>query len=454
MASPPPPAFALAALPTSSAPSSAFFAPPLTTSRPTSRPHSATRHTIRAVHPPNKAPPPASSTASKAIAAFAAASILLSAPSLPPAAHAPFVAPPFVAPAHAARGAKGGGASFLSASGDVNKDPESLLRWSLPISNKPVRELQTELEAAVTDLRGLKWAKVDNHVKAASRLLNNQTNKILVAVPAAARDDASAVLASAADRLHDVEAAVTDKSTDKLTKACKDVLGDIGRVEEMMVAKFPFQVPDEFSNLPQLKGRATVEMLVKKDGDEPFDIEGTIFKEGKMTLVLDGYSAPISAGSFVDLVNKGFYNDNPVFRSDGFIIQAGKPKNGEGFTDATGKVRSIPLEIFARGDKEPTYGITLEEDGRGAQGTVLPFTSYGTLAMARAETEANTASSQFFWFLFEPDLTPAGRNLMDGNWAVFGYTTKGENFLKGLQKGDRIVEAKVVDGLQNLVTAK
>lgn len=450
MASPPPPAFALPALPISSAPSSPFLASPLTTSRPTSRPHSTTRPTIRAAHPPNKAPPPAPSTASKAIAAFAAASILLSAPSLvPPRAHAPFVAP-----AHAARAAKGGGASFLSASGDVNKDPESLLRWALPISNKPVRELQTELEAAVTDLRGLKWAKVDSHVKAASRLLNNQTDKILVAVPAAARDDASAVLSSAAERLRDVEAAVTDKSTDKLTKACKDVLGDIGRVEEMMVANFPFQVPDEFSNLPQLKGRATVEMLVRRDGDEPFDIEGTIYKEGKMTLVLDGYSAPISAGSFVDLVNKGFYNDNPVVRSDGFIIQAGKPKNGEGFTDATGKVRSIPLEVFVRGDKEPTYGITLEEDGRGAEGTVLPFTSYGTLAMARAETEPNTASSQFFWFLFEPDLTPAGRNLMDGNWAVFGYTTKGENFLKGLQKGDKIVEAKVVDGLQNLVTAK
>lgn len=316
-----------------------------------------------------------------------------------------------------------------------------------------MRELQTELEAAVTDLRGLKWSKVDNHVKAASRLLKNQADKILASVPADKRDDASGILASVGDRIQAVEAAVSEKSSEKLTKACKDVLTDIGRVEEMMVTKFPFAVPDEYVKLPQLRGRATVEMLVRKEGDEPFDIEGTIYKEGKMTLVLDGYSAPISAGTFVDLVNKGFYNDNSVIRSDGFIIQSGKPKNGEGYADASGKVRSIPLEIFARGDKEPTYGITLEEDGRGAQGTVLPFTSYGTLAMARKEFEPNTASSQYFWFLFEPDLTPAGRNLMDGNWAVFGYTTKGEKFLKGLQKGDRVIEAKVVDGLENLVAA-
>lgn len=383
-----------------------------------------------------------------AAVAVAAASILLTAPSLP--SLTPHALPPLVAPAHAARG----GGSFLSgSSGDVIKDPESLLRWSLPISNKPVRELQSELEGAVTDLRGLKWGKVDSHVKAAQRLLKSQTGKMLAAVPSERRDDASATLASVAERIPTIGAAVNEKNTDKVTKACRDILSDVGRVEEMMVDRFPFQVPAEFGDLPLLKGRATVEMVVQREGNEPFDIEGTSYKEGKMTLVLDGYSAPISAGTFIDLVNKGFYNDNPVIRSDGFIIQAGKPKDGEGYKDDSGNIRTIPLEVFARGDKEPTYGLTLEEDGRGASGTVLPFTAYGTLAMARAEFEPNTASSQFFWFLFEPDLTPAGRNLMDGNWAVFGYTTKGENFLKGMQKGDRIVSAKVVDGLQNLVSA-
>lgn len=404
---------------------------------------------IQATQKRNQTPSPqkpSSSPIAAAAAAVAAASVLLSTPSLP--SPTPHALPSLIAPAHAARG---GGASFLSASGDVIKDPESLLRWSLPISNKPVRELQSELEGAVNDLRGLKWAKVDSHIKSANRLLKTQTDKILASVPSEKRDEASAILTSVAERLPTIEAAVTEKSAEKLTKACKDVLVDVGNVEEMMVTSFPFQVPEEFANLPQLKGRATVEMLVKKAEDEPFDIEGTLYKEGKMILVIDGYSAPISAGTFVDLVNKGFYNDNGVIRSDGFIIQAGKPKDGDGYKDEKGNIRTIPLEVFARGDKEPTYGLTLEEDGRGAQGTVLPFTSYGTLAMARAEFEPNTASSQFFWFLFEPDLTPAGRNLMDGSWAVFGYTTKGENFLKGLQKGDRIVSAKVVDGLQNLV---
>lgn len=382
-----------------------------------------------------------------AVAAAAAAAVILSLHPTPDTltAHLPQLVPS----AHAA--ARGGGASFLSASGDVIKDPESLLRWSLPITNPIVRELQSELEYAVNDLRGLKWQRVEGHIKTVARVLKNQRDNILVSVPADGVDAATERLAAVADQLPAIEAAVAEKSPEKVTRVCREALRDVGKVEEMMVTKFPYKVPDEYNNLPMLKGRATVEMVVRKAGGGKFDIQGNLYPEGTMTMVLDGYSAPVSAGSFADLVSRGFYDNTDVIRSDGFIIQAGKPKDAEGFRLEDGQDRTIPLEVFAKGDLMPTYGITLEEDGRGAVGTVLPFTAYGTLAMARAEFEPNTASSQFFWFLFEPDLTPAGRNLMDGSWAVFGYTTKGESFLKGLQKGDRIVSAKLIDGLQNLV---
>lgn len=281
-------------------------------------------------------------------------------------------------------------------------------------------------------------------------MLNASTAKILASVPGDHAEEAARLLENVHERLPAVESALAEKSTEKVAKVVREALRDVGGVEEMMVEEFPYRVPEEYSQLPQLKGRATVEMVVRKGGDEEFDIDGVLSKEGKMTLLLDGYSAPVTAGTFLDLVSKGFYDDKEIIRSDGFIVQTGKPKDGEGYKDKDGMVRTIPLEVYARGDREPTYGITLEDDGRGTAGTVLPFTAYGTLAMARAEFEANTASSQFFWFLFEPDLTPAGRNLMDGAWAVFGYTTTGEKFLKGLQKGDTIVSAKVVNGLHNL----
>ncbi len=49
----------------------------------------------------------------------------------------------------------------------------------------------------------------------------------------------------------------------------------------------------------------------------------------------------------------------------------------------------------------------------------MPFSAYGTVAMARPEAENDGGSSQFFFFLFQPELTPAGLNLLDGRYTVF-----------------------------------
>lgn len=49
-------------------------------------------------------------------------------------------------------------------------------------------------------------------------------------------------------------------------------------------------VPSDYDDLPQLKGRATVEMTVKKPDGEKFDIEGSLYNEAKMKMIIDGYS--------------------------------------------------------------------------------------------------------------------------------------------------------------------
>lgn len=63
---------------------------------------------------------------------------------------------------------------------------------------------------------------------------------------------------------------------------------------------------------------------------------------------------------------------------------------------------------------------------------------------------ADSASTQFFWLLFESDLTPAGRNLLDGRYALFGYTLDGAELMKDVKEGDIIASAKVVKGIENL----
>jgi peptidylprolyl isomerase len=324
-------------------------------------------------------------------------------------------------------------------SGNAITEGKALLRYALPIDNQPVRRLQASLEDISTQLRAnRRWGAISSDLKTASRILD-QPNKILASVPEERQPQAEAWIAELKSGVDSLQEAVTNREKEEILAGRNKLLDVVTLLEESMVTEFPFAVPAEYSNLPQLQGRATILMKTNK---------------GDLTMVVDGYSAPVTAGNFVDLVQRGFYDGLPFTRSEeSYVLQTGDPPGKEvGFIDPkTNKYRAIPLEVLVEGDKEPTYGITLEEAGRYLDMPVLPFSSFGALAMARPETEVNGGSSQFFFFLFEPELTPAGRNLLDGRYAVFGYLTEGKEILDKLKEGDKIESATVVQGIENLV---
>jgi hypothetical protein len=64
------------------------------------------------------------------------------------------------------------------------------------------------------------------------------------------------------------------------------------KLEEQMVPEdYATPVPPEYSDLPQLKKRATVEMIIKKaEPGAQFDINGVNFPQAKMVMVIDGYA--------------------------------------------------------------------------------------------------------------------------------------------------------------------
>ncbi|MBD1924457.1 peptidylprolyl isomerase [Microcoleus sp. FACHB-831] len=323
--------------------------------------------------------------------------------------------------------------------GNAITDGKALLRYALPIDNKPVREVQASLEDIATQLRGKRWNPINGDITKASVILRDRADKILASVPEAKKPQAEDLIAKMNEDIASLREAVEAKDKENIWLERGKILDKVGQLEELMVQEFPYEVPSEFSNLPQLKGRATVEMATSK---------------GNLTLVLDGYSAPVTAGNFVDLVQRGFYNGLEFTRAEeSYVVQAGDPPGKDvGFIDpATGKYRAIPLEVLVKGDKAPMYGITLEEAGRFREDPVLPFQAYGTVALARPEGETDGGSSQFFFFLYEPELTPAGRNLLDGRYAVFGYLIEGKEVLEKIKPGDKIESAKVVQGLDNLV---
>jgi peptidylprolyl isomerase len=330
-------------------------------------------------------------------------------------------------------------AAGLLPAGNAITDAQSILRYALPIDNKPVRELQNSLEDITNHLRGKQWNSISGDVKKAAAVLTTKQADILKDVPEAKQAQATALIAQIQTGIEALRVATDTKNKPQLQADRLKVLAEIGTLEASMVTGFPYTVPADYRNLPQLQGRATIEIATTK---------------GNITVVVDGYSAPVTAGNFVDLVQRGFYNNLSFTRAEkDYVLQIGDPPGEEvGFIDPkTKKYRAIPLEVMVKGDKEPTYGVTMEDAGRFREEPVLPFSSFGALAMARPEYEPNGGSSQFFFFLFEPELTPAGRNLLDGRYSVFGYVTAGQEVLDQIKDADKITSAKVVEGADLLV---
>lgn len=323
--------------------------------------------------------------------------------------------------------------------GNAVTDGKALLRNALPIDNKPVRELQRSFESMSDALRARRISALSRNLSTANRVLTAKKAGLLAGVPADRQPQAEALIAEMQADVENMRADVEAQDKAAIQVKRSQFLDKVGQLEALMVDHFPYEIPEEYSNLPQLKGRATVE------------VETT---QGNVTLVVDGYNAPVTAGNFVDLVQRGFYDGLSFTRAEDFyVLQIGDPPGKEdGFIDpATGKYRAVPLEVMVKGDQQPTYGITLEDAGRYLDQPVLPFSAYGTLSMARPEAEPNGGSSQFFFFLFEPELTPAGLNLLDGRYSVFGYVTENKEVLREIKQGDKIISAKVTQGLENLV---
>ena len=74
------------------------------------------------------------------------------------------------------------------------------------------------------------------------------------------------------------------------------------RFSSWRCAGFPFDIPAPYDTMPALKGRAEVEMTVKlKEGRA----SNPNIKRGTLSIVLDGFNAPVSAGNFMDLIVRG-----------------------------------------------------------------------------------------------------------------------------------------------------
>lgn len=197
------------------------------------------------------------------------------------------------------------------------------------------------------------------------------------------------------------------------------------------------------NNLPKLAGKAKVKLIVN---GSPIVME------------INGDDAPITAGNFIDLVDRKVYDGLAFHRvvksPQPFVAQGGDPQGKDpnfpvssmgtgGFIDPdTGERRFIPLEIKLDGEAEPTYSKAVgRQAGFSAPSPVLKH-DRGALAMARSQSP-DSASSQFYIAL-------ADLEFLDGDYAVFGIVLEGMDIVDGIEEGDRIESATIVEGADNL----
>jgi len=191
----------------------------------------------------------------------------------------------------------------------------------------------------------------------------------------------------------------------------------------------------EQASSPCLQGKASVELTTSK---------------GSITLELNGDAAPVTAGNFLDLVQRGAYNGTVFHRvvrdPVPFVVQGGDPSSSDpatpksqygtgSFVDPTsGQARFVPLELSFDGEDQPRYGRVVSNPTELVQLKLRH--ERGALAMARSQAP-DSASAQFYIALKPlPEL--------DGRYAVFGRVTQGLDVVDAIRQDDTIEKAVVL----------
>jgi len=152
---------------------------------------------------------------------------------------------------------------------------------------------------------------------------------------------------------------------------------------------------------------------------------------GEFSVKLYGKDAPIHVGNFIELVRKGFYQNNKFHRYvPGFVIQGGDPQT-----------QSLTSEQVIEAVNNQTGGLGTGGPGYVIKGEFDPAVNpnkhtVGAMGMARSN-DPDSGGSQFYFAL-----DPLAQ--LDGNYTVFGQVTDGLDVVKSLRVGDVIENIEIV----------
>ena len=379
-----------------------------------------------------------------ALASLSLLSALVSAP--PPASAAPTMVAPAASP---------GGSSGTIAGLGYRRAPRSVaqvLRRATPSLDPAVGAAADALEAVAYQLRipqRKPFDAIGARAREVSQALQDERSggRLFAYVPEGGpREEAEAVAAVLLASLGDLDSAAYARDYEACVLANQAALDLVGRLKLLQTPGLPYSVPPRYAALPRLAGRADAVLRLRhRDGAKWVNADATLTDVAAVRILMDGYSAPLTAGHFADLFASGAYDGG---RGGTLALAADSAFVGR--PDAA--ARELPFEMMLEGDLEPAYGFP--PDLYGSDRPVLPLSLFGAVAAAHPDGEPNAADQRFFVYLFDPQTTSGGQSFYEGQYSVFGYVApECADLLYQLKDGDEVVSVRLVDGKDRLVRA-
>ena len=150
---------------------------------------------------------------------------------------------------------------------------------------------------------------------------------------------------------------------------------------------------------------------------------------GDIEVELYDQDKPVSVRNFIRYVQSGAYTNMFLHRClPGFVVQGG------GF----GTTNQLSTDLLAVIHDVPSFGTITNEFNIGTRLSNI----YGTIAMAKAGGDPNSASSQWFFNLGD---NSANLDNQNGGFTVFGHLVRGTNVLNifnTVSQGNGIVDLR------------
>ncbi|KAM7252016.1 hypothetical protein ACFE04_023899 [Oxalis oulophora] len=333
---------------------------------------------------------------------------------------------------------------------NVPRTGELALRRAIP-ANSNMKAIQASLEDISYLLRipqRKPYGTMEGNVKKALKIATDGKDSILGSIPADLREKGSVLYTSLVEGKVGLQALlkyIKDQDPDKVSVGLANALETVAEIELLQAPGISFLLPEPYLKYPRLAGRGTVEFIIEKGDGSAFipQVGGEPIKAATIQVIIDGYSAPLTAGNFAKLVVEGAYNGAKLTNANQALLTESAVDKNIGY--------SVPLEIMPSGQFEPLYKTALSvQDG---ELPVLPLSVYGSVAMSHSvDSDEYSSPNQFFFYLYDKRNSGLGGiSFEEGQFSVFGYVTVGREILPEIKTGDVIRSAKLLEGEDKLV---